>query len=284
MICVLFFAISGLSALGFPIPPFRPIESIHYNQNKQKNIIFIHSSFSSAESLFDLARDWRVKDVANSWLISMPNHGNSYRASVFSTDSITQEVFKLITTHNLKNVYLVGHSLGANVAMNFAAKFGSLIKGVLSLDFLPFGLSDAELNLIRGLVSGFKTLNLQRTKAAIKPDFLAIFPDPESFRLASDAWKGSEGNYQWTTHLDNYYNNVDNLLKNPIPTATKFYGKFKLVTGLQSLFYKPALFPNLVQYYPNINLQTDIIKLNGGHVLHYQFLDECVKAILSLLA
>ena len=108
--------ILGVALAHLKVKPLnRYLEYIHYEQNQKKNVIFIHGSFTFAQTLFQIASDYRIKHLANSYLISMPNHGNSYDDPNFSMDSITEDVKNFIIKNNLKNVFIVGHSLGGLV-------------------------------------------------------------------------------------------------------------------------------------------------------------------------
>jgi pimeloyl-ACP methyl ester carboxylesterase len=262
--------------------PKRELESIFIDENKAINLIFIHSSFSFAQSLFPIASDYRIKRVANSYLISMPNHGNSYDDPDFSLDSITKDVRDFILKKGLKNVYVVGHSLGGLVAMNLAAKYGNLVSGIVSLDFLPFPTAEPILNILKTVVGGFLTVDLKRPMTDIRQSLLAIYPDSEVIDLFVGALEGKDGDYNWTTNVQYYYDNIDNLFKAGVPIR-RFRGKFKLVTGTQSQFYVPSLFPQLVKYYPKINLSKDIVEVNSGHVVYARFQEETTQAILDIL-
>lgn len=278
----IFVALIVSSVFAHSNTPKRQLESIFIDEGKDINLIFIHSSFSFAQSLFPIASDYRIKRVANSYLISMPNHGNSYDDPNFSLDSITDDVRNFILSKGLRNVYIVGHSLGGLVGMNLAAKYGYLIKGVVSLDFLPFPSAPALLDVLKSVVGGFLTVDLKRSMTDIRQDLLNLFPDPEVIDLFASALEGKNGDYSWSTNVQYYFNNIDALFKNGVPVRP-FKGKFKLVTGTQSNFYAPALFPQLVKYYPKINLAKDIIEVNSGHVVYARFQEESTQAILDIL-
>lgn len=258
------------------------LEYIHYEQNQQRNIIFIHGSFATATQLFPFADDYRIKRLANSFLVTMPNHGNSYDDPNFSLDSITADIARFIKKRHLKSVYLVGHSLGALVAMNLAAKHGSLISGVLSLDFLPFGLAPDFFKPFLEILDKFKAIHLNQTIAQIQQDLFSIFSDNQTMQLIASGFEGTEGNYTWSTNIEYYINNVDKLLKDSVPKIP-FYGKFKVVLGKQSLVYDRESVNRLSDYYPKIRPETDVIFVDSGHIVYGQFFEECIQALIDLL-
>ena len=102
----IFFILILCSVLAHSNVLRRNLESIFIDEGKNINLIFIHGSFSFAQSLFPLASDYRIKKVANSYLISMPNHGNSYDDPDFSLSSITEDVRKFILRRELKKVFI----------------------------------------------------------------------------------------------------------------------------------------------------------------------------------
>ena len=166
--------------------------------------------------------------------------------------------------------------------MNLAAKYRYLVKGIVSLDILPFPNPEGVLNVFKTVVRGFLNIDLKRPMSQIRTDALALYPDPEVIDLFQNALEGKDGDYSWSTNVRYYYDNIDGLFKNGV-SLRPFKGKFKLITGTQSNYYIPALFPQLVNYYPNINLNKDIIEVNSGHVVYARFQEECIQAILDIL-
>jgi pimeloyl-ACP methyl ester carboxylesterase len=264
------------------LSPPRFLEYIFYEESQPRNIIFIHGSFGTATQLFPFANDDRIKKLANSYLITMPNHGNSYDDPNFSLDSISDDVVQFIRKRRLRSVYLVGHSLGAFVAMNVAAKYGCLIEGVLALDFLPFGINGDFLAPFMEFLNKFRQVPANQTLAEIQSQIFALLPDKEIAQALSSGLEGTEGNYQWTFNMYNYFSNVDKLLFNPIPKIP-FYGKFKIVLGLQSTAYDKRLVSRLPEYYPKIQPEKDVIYVNSGHIVYSDFFDVCVQALVDLL-
>ena len=81
-----------------------------------------------------------------------------YHASV---DKEVKKIKRFIREKRLKNVYIVGHSLGGRIAMNFAFKYPDWIKGIGVLDMTPEALSDSWLQLRVVLFPFIEKFNLQ---------------------------------------------------------------------------------------------------------------------------
>lgn len=261
----------------------RKLEYIHVEENQEKNIIFLSRSYGNAQTLLPLATDYRIKNVANSYLISLPNHGNSYDDDRSSLTLITDDIHKFIEDSGLKKVYLVGHNLGARVAYNLATRHGLEIKGVVALDFLPFGWSASQVKDQQKTIKGLQALNLKQTASQITADALKVISDPQLVKLIVDAFEGTEGDYKPQANLENIRKNIGRLFKKPV-RVNPFYGKFKLVIGSQSPNYSPSQIPQLKDYYPKIDLDKDVITVKSGNVVYQDFFDTTIQAILDVLA
>ena len=72
----------------------------------------------------------RLNKNFNIVAVDLPGHGSSEGSGESDINVYSLLVKRLFDVLQLKNVIIVGHSLGAAIALTFAAEFGSMIKGV----------------------------------------------------------------------------------------------------------------------------------------------------------
>lgn len=70
-------------------------------------------------------------------LIDQRNHGRSFHSDVFNYDVLVEDLKKYCDTHHLKDIVLLGHSMGGKTAMLFAATYPELVSKLLVADISP---------------------------------------------------------------------------------------------------------------------------------------------------
>ncbi|HDQ04558.1 MAG TPA: alpha/beta hydrolase [Deltaproteobacteria bacterium] len=96
-----------------------------------QSLFFIHGSGGDHSSWsFQYAR---LNKNFNIIAVDLPGHGSSEGSGENDINKYSLWVKKLLDALQLKNVIIVGHSLGAAIALTFAAEFGSMIKGIAAV-------------------------------------------------------------------------------------------------------------------------------------------------------
>lgn len=94
---------------------------LHYelikNLNSRENLVFVHGSGCNRKFLRPLAK--RLTDF-NCYLIDLPGHGKSRNGTDMTVEDYIDAVADFVS--GLKNVTLIGHSLGGTVCLGVAAK------------------------------------------------------------------------------------------------------------------------------------------------------------------
>lgn len=93
-------------------------------------------------------------------LIDQRNHGQSFHDDAFSYEILAEDLKRYCTHYNLKEIILLGHSMGGKTAMLFATQYPNLVKKLLVADISPrfypvhhdailSGLSALDFNIIK---------------------------------------------------------------------------------------------------------------------------------------
>jgi pimeloyl-ACP methyl ester carboxylesterase len=111
--------------------------SLHFvsiNPAGRGTIVLIHGAFCSGSN-WDLV----VPYLANSYHLlipDLPGHGQSRHITPFSLESSSKYLVQLIRKHVANSrAYIVGHSLGAHVAINLASAYPEVISDVFISGF-----------------------------------------------------------------------------------------------------------------------------------------------------
>jgi esterase len=125
-------------------------------------------------------------------LLDQRNHGRSPHSSEMNYEVMSQDVKHYCETHDLKDVILLGHSMGGKVAMQFAGDFPELLKKLIIVDISPRYYAPHHQEILAGL-QALEDENITSRGAA--EDFLSKFiPDKGTrlFLLKNLYWKTKE--------------------------------------------------------------------------------------------
>ncbi|MCX2837232.1 alpha/beta fold hydrolase [Salinimicrobium sp. MT39] len=84
-------------------------------------------------------------------LIDQRNHGRSPHSEVFNYTELAKDVKEYIENYSLKNVILIGHSMGGKSAMTAAALFPHLIDKLVVVDIAPKYYAPHHQQILEGL-------------------------------------------------------------------------------------------------------------------------------------
>ena len=70
-------------------------------------------------------------------LIDQRNHGRSFHAEEFNYDILAEDLRNYIEQHELRDVIILGHSMGGKTAMQFAVRYPNLIQKLIVADIAP---------------------------------------------------------------------------------------------------------------------------------------------------
>lgn len=104
------------------------MKQIHFthleNKNSNKNIILLHGFLGSSSNWRSLAKHI----PHNVFLIDLRNHGYSFHSDEISYPLMAEDILNFCHQNELKEVNLIGHSMGGKVAMQCLKTFASKVK------------------------------------------------------------------------------------------------------------------------------------------------------------
>src|SRR5262249_38389288 len=109
---------------------------LHYERYGQGHpLIILHGLFGSLEN-------WRTlsKAFAQSFTVfalDQRNHGRSPHSEVFTYQAMMADVREFMEQHDLASAYVLGHSMGGKVAMQFALTHPDMVDRLIVVDIAP---------------------------------------------------------------------------------------------------------------------------------------------------
>lgn len=243
---------------------------IAYYDNKKDAlpIIFLHGHFGCANNFKHIAKTFN--DSHRIILIDQRGHGWSDHSEDYSREAYIDDIRCLIDTLELKEVIIVGHSLGGVNAYQFAARHPQFVKALiiedigtrLNSNMRPFLHWPNRFDSIRSV-----KLHFRKNKMGDNTYFM------ESLVEFEDGW-GFRFNYAEINHsqqlLNGDYSEDWRKIQCPI----------LLMHGEKSWAFTKENALNMSKYHPNVKL----IEFEGcGHVIHDEHPQRYVEEINNFL-
>lgn len=149
---------------------------LHFQQQFAQNpsnsspqtMLFLHGLFGDLNNLGVVARSF--VDQYNILRVDLRNHGQSFHSAQINYHLMAEDLRELLVELNLKNVIVVGHSMGGKTAMRLAHIAPELIEKLIVIDIAPVAYGQNRHDeIFAGLfaVKAAKPQNRQEAKLAI---------------------------------------------------------------------------------------------------------------------
>ena len=228
-------------------------------------LIIMHGLLGSLDNWHSLAMQFG--DSFNVYSVDLRNHGKSPHSSIFSYEAMVGDVVAFMDNKGIYKANVIGHSMGAKVAMFLAYMKPDRIQKLIPVDMAPFyGKGNHD--------EIFKALNMLDLKhytrrSEIDKD-LAEYISQWGVRqfLLKNLERVTEPNgnqsFKWKMNLQGIEMAYDNI-RIAIPESACFKGETLFVRGGASNYIKESEFSDIQKLFPNATLRT----IEGvGHWVH----------------
>ena len=128
---------------------------LHYRVlGKGEPLVILHGLFGSSDNWQSQAKIFA--EFYTVYLVDLRNHGHSFWSPAHSYALMAEDLRALTEELNLKNIILLGHSMGAKVAMTFAQQHPGLLDKLILVDM---GIKEYPMHH-QHILAGIKSLNL----------------------------------------------------------------------------------------------------------------------------
>lgn len=101
-----------------------------------KPFVILHGFLGMADNWKTLGTQWSEMGY-EVHLLDQRNHGRSIHSADFSYELMAQDLMEYCEHHNLKEIILLGHSMGGKVAMQFASEYPEMLEKLIIADIAP---------------------------------------------------------------------------------------------------------------------------------------------------
>ena len=104
-------------------------------EGRLPSLLILHGLFGSSDNLANIAS--LLSKNFNTHALDLRNHGRSFHSEQMDYESMASDVIDYIRSNSLKNVSIIGHSMGGKVAMTVALKYPKSVDRIIIADISP---------------------------------------------------------------------------------------------------------------------------------------------------
>lgn len=241
-----------------------------------KPLLILHGYFGMSDNWRTLgnqfAKDFQVH------LIDQRNHGRSFHADEFNYEVLAEDIYQYIQHHQLKNVHVIGHSMGGKTAMLFATNYPDLVDKLIVVDIAPKAYEPHHNAILAGLNS--IDFSIHNSRRLVDDQLKKFVPEMgvRQFLLKNVYWK-EKGVLAFRLNLDSLTKNNPQVGK-ALPRDKKFTKETLFLSGEKSGYISENESLLINPYFPNHKIVT--IK-NAGHWLHAENPKDFYKEVSEFL-
>ncbi|HEY8403868.1 MAG TPA: alpha/beta fold hydrolase [Flavobacteriales bacterium] len=241
-----------------------------------KPLLVLHGLFGSGDNWLSLAKQWAERYKV--YLIDQRNHGHSPFADEMNYEVMSEDLYDLMASEGLRDVYLLGHSMGGKTALRFAQKYGFLLEKMVIADMGIKGYNPHHEEIFAALLKADVEHKSSRKEVEDVLTSYHLDEATKQFLLKNLYWKETGKQLSWRFNLEVLYTNRMEVIKamsdDKIMTETLF-----LVGGASS--YVPVSdFESIKELVPLAKFE---VLEGAGHWLHAEQPKQFVEKVLNFL-
>lgn len=212
-------------------------------------------------------------------LIDQRNHGRSFHSGVFNYEVLVEDLKQYCDHHQLKDIILLGHSMGGKTAMLFATTYPELVSKLIIADIAPRFYPTHHDQILEGLSSlNFDVLESRTEADNVLSSFVSDF-GTRQFLLKNLYWV-EKGKLGLRINLEVLKNQVEEVGE-ALPIFNTFSGDTLFLKGDKSEYIALSDEALIKMQFPNSTIET--IK-NAGHWLHAENPEDFYKSVIQFIS
>ena len=227
--------------------------------------------FVVLHGLFGSGKNWRsfagsLEDDFQVWTLDARNHGDSPHADSMNYQQMAEDVARFFAENELKNVILLGHSMGGKTAMQLALQFPDRIAALIVVDIAPVCYDHLHKQL--KLIEAMQELDLaaEMSRSEIEKKLAVKIPEKRLLSFLMTNLNRQNGQFQWRIGLEQIAAGMPELLNYP-ELKSVFKGPVQFIGGENSAYLKFEYHALIRKYFPESRIT---MLENCGHWLHVE--------------
>ena len=215
-------------------------------------LLILHGLFGQSDNWIGVAKQLAKHFCV--YLLDLRNHGRSPHSQVFNFPVMVEDVYEFLTDMNLRQVSMMGHSMGGLTAMNFVSEYPHRVHKLVIVDIAPKHYSVFHEEIIKGLLS----IELKAIRSRKEADIqLAHFIDNPNIRqfLLKNLYRDERRGWNWRLNLPVIAENLPEIGRGLLK-QNRFEKPVLFVRGALSPYITDADIPLINDIYPKARMET----------------------------
>jgi pimeloyl-ACP methyl ester carboxylesterase len=239
-------------------------------------LIILHGLFGSLENWHSisqkLAADFRV------FAVDQRNHGRSAHAADMSYQSMAQDLKEFVTSQQLSEVNLLGHSMGGKTAMSFALNYPDRVERLIVADIAPRAYPPHHSEILTALLS--LDLSSFKNRKDMEAHLAPLIPDLATRQfLLKNVKRDSAGAFYWQMNLTAIHRNYDRL-NEALSSQQPFAKPTLFIRGDRSDYIRDEDLASIRRLFP----KAELYEIPGaGHWVHVDAPEAFLRKVREFL-
>lgn len=252
------------------------VELFHRDAGSGRPIVVLHGLLGSADNWGTMGKalsaDHRVV------LVDARDHGRSPHTNEVSYGLMAEDVHALVENLGLRDIVLVGHSMGGKTAMTFAQRWPELLHHLVVIDIGPRAYPPGHQTPILDALQSSRP-ETRSTRAEVEAHLTAHIPEPGvvAFLMKSLYWEQPE-RLGWRFNVPVLARDLERIIGGTGPGTVRVPTLF--IRGGKSDYIQREDLPAIKEQFPNSRVETIPF---AGHWVQAQAPDE-VEALIRSVA
>ena len=239
--------------------------------------VILHGFLGMSDNWKTLGKQF-AEDNFEVHLVDQRNHGRSFHNDEFNYDVLVEDLKQYCDEHQLKNIILLGHSMGGKAAMLFATQYPELVSKLIIADISPRFYPIHHDAILNGLCAlDFDEVKSRGEADNVLSKYVSDF-GTRQFLLKNLYWI-EKGELALRIHLKALQENVAEVGE-ALPMHSKFEKDTLFLRGDKSEYIALQDEALIKAHFPEAKIET--IK-NAGHWLHAENPKDFYKAVINFV-
>lgn len=252
---------------------------LHFKQlGRGRPVVMLHGLFGSLDNWLGVAP--RLAETFTLYLVDQRNHGLSPHDPEMNYSVMAGDVAEFFSDRQLDRAHVVGHSMGAKAAMQFALQFPVRVEKLVAVDMTPRASPLDHENIFKAL----EALDLGRfaSRGQMEDALEPNIPDLVIRRFLLKNLKAVSSpsfHFEWKIPLDILHEEYPKICK-AIPPQTPFPGPALFLRGEKSHYVPENSVPEIRALFPQARLETIA---QAGHWVQAEAPEEFIRRVSTFL-
>ncbi|KIM09780.1 MAG: alpha/beta hydrolase [Sulfurovum sp. FS06-10] len=231
-------------------------------EGEGRPLLIIHGFLGMSDNWKSLATQFAAQGF-QTHALDLRNHGKSFHSDDFNYEIMVEDVKQYCNHHQLKEINIIGHSMGGKVAMLLATTYPNLVSKLIVADIGPKYYAPHHQTILAGLnaVDFSKKPSRKDVEEALSKHITDF--GVRQFLLKNLYWKTPE-QLAFRFNLD-VFNQNHEIIGAALPFEKTFSKPTLFLRGDKSDYILDSDFETIYYHFPAATIVT--IK-NAGHWLH----------------